>query len=152
VQVTLAATASSTKIPIHSDAIHSVDWEQFKLWLLQEHTSRNAGDLCRYARKYHTILWESSEASRMHGLPRYVEAVNAYNLTIQLSRQQRLEEYCDADRQLLEHYGFKDLFMRRSKKVFVSFIPEELIDDVRDSMPLTKNAIQNRINRASIPS
>ena len=52
-----SATPSSTRIPIHS-----VDREQFELWLLQSHASRNAGDLYRYARKYHTILWDPGEA------------------------------------------------------------------------------------------
>jgi intergrase/recombinase len=55
-------------------------------------------------------------------------------------------------RALLEHYRFKDLFIRRSKKVFVSFVPENTVREVKDSIPLTKDAIQNRIKRAGMKS
>ena len=81
---------------------------------------------------------------------RFVEAVNSYNLIISLDRSRSLSQYYNCDRELLEHYRFKDLFMRRSKKLFISFASQTLIDVVRNCTPLSENAIQKRIRKARV--
>jgi hypothetical protein len=55
------------------------------------------------------------------------EAVESHNLIIDLSGQGRLCEYYKADRRVLEHFRFKETFIRGSKKVFISFVPAELV-------------------------
>jgi hypothetical protein len=81
---------------------------------------------------------------------RFIEAVDSYNLIIELNRTGRLQEYCNGD--MLEHYKFRDLFIRRSKKVFISFVPKDLVDAVGASKKLSKNAIINRIKRLKLIS
>lgn len=55
---------------------------------------------------------------------RFEDAIQAWNLIIDLNGQRRLSEYYNTENQALEHFRFKELFIRRSKKAFVSFISE----------------------------
>jgi len=75
------------------------------------------------------------------------EAVNSYNLIIALAREGRLNEYYNFENEALEHYRFKSLFIRRSKKVFVSFIPERLIEEISKQEKLTLYQISNYVRR-----
>ena len=84
---------------------------------------------------------------------RLVEAVRCYNLIIGLAREGRLSEYYNEKNGCLEHYKFKDLFIRSSKKAFISFVPKELIDRIAENQrTLTVEQIQSRIKRQPIKS
>ena|SRR4030042_1360259 len=48
---------------------------------------------------------------------RLVEAVSSYNLTIDLWNKESLGEYFNEGTETLEHFHFKELFIRRSKSV-----------------------------------
>ena len=52
----------------------------------------------------------------------------------------------------LEHFRFKEIFLRKSKKAFVSFIPEELIEKIALSSPLpdSRHAIQMRVKKKGL--
>jgi len=78
---------------------------------------------------------------------RLKEAVNSYNLIIQLSREERLSEYYDSEKEVLKHYKFKEVFIRRSKKVFVSFIPKAMIEAISQREKLTVYQISNWVRR-----
>jgi hypothetical protein len=78
---------------------------------------------------------------------RFVEAVNAYNLIIKLSREGRLGEYYDSEREILEHFKFKHLFLRRSKKAFITFMPKEVVDRIRFNEPLSADGVQTKVKR-----
>jgi intergrase/recombinase len=79
---------------------------------------------------------------------RLEEGVNCYNLIINLSKERKLKDYYDSDREILEHFKFKNVFMRRTKKAFISFIPKELIERISENRKtLTKFAIQSRLKR-----
>ncbi|MEM3696857.1 MAG: hypothetical protein QXQ94_05040, partial [Candidatus Bathyarchaeia archaeon] len=45
------------------------------------------------------------------------EAIASYNLIIDLARKHKLSDYYNEEKEALEHYKFKDTFLRRSKKV-----------------------------------
>jgi len=79
---------------------------------------------------------------------RYKEAVNSWNLIIKLSRNNRLDEYYKD--YVLEHFRFKELFIRRSKKVFISFVPASLVEEACKSKPLTTNILSKRLMRRGI--
>ena len=83
---------------------------------------------------------------------RFVEAVRSYNLIVDLSEHGDLTEYYDVEKALLEHYRFSELFIRRSKKIFISFISEDLVELVKASRRFSKSAIENRIKRSGLPS
>ncbi len=83
---------------------------------------------------------------------RFIEAVNSYNLIVNLSSKDNLAEYYAFGRELLQHYRFKALFMRKSKKVFISFVSSKLIRKIEGSSAVSKEAIENRIKRSPYPS
>ena len=82
---------------------------------------------------------------------RLEEAVNSYNLIIKLAKKGNLNEYYNKINSCLEHFKFKEIFIRRSKKAFVSFIPEELVSRISDNPPLkNKFGIQKRVKLANL--
>jgi len=84
---------------------------------------------------------------------RLVEAVSCYNLILGLARKGKLGEYYNEDIGCLEHYKFRELFIRPSKKAFISFIPKELVEKiVRNGKALTENKILCRVKRQGIKS
>jgi len=78
---------------------------------------------------------------------RLKEAVNSWNLIVDLAEARRLSEYYDREKEVLEHYKFKKVFIRRSKKVFVSFVPERLIEEISKQGKLTIYQINNWVRR-----
>jgi intergrase/recombinase len=80
-----------------------------------------------------------------------LRGVNSYNLIIKLSREGRLDEYYQKEKEVLEHFRFKELFIRRSKKAFVSFAPAELIQRIQENSPLTSaDAVQKLVQKKGL--
>jgi intergrase/recombinase len=83
---------------------------------------------------------------------RLLEAVNSYNLIIKLHREGRLNEYYNEETEALEHYKFIDLFLRKSKKAFVSFVPKSLVLKIAENgKPLNKHGVCTSIQRYGLP-
>ena len=78
---------------------------------------------------------------------RYEESVKAYNLIIDLAKEGRLSEYYNAESEALEHFRFKKLFIRRTKKVFITFIPKQFIKRISKREKLTCTQINKQIQR-----
>jgi intergrase/recombinase len=79
---------------------------------------------------------------------RLVEAVNSYNLIIKLNEEDRLGEYYNLEREVLEHFRFKEIFFRHTKKAFISFVPATLIQRISENKPLTSVvAVQNMVRK-----
>jgi intergrase/recombinase len=79
---------------------------------------------------------------------RLVEAVNSYNLIIKLNEEDRLDEYYDLEHEVLEHFRFKEVFFRHSKKAFISFVPEKMVHNICMKKPLTSVvSVQNRLRK-----
>jgi intergrase/recombinase len=82
---------------------------------------------------------------------RFVEAVESYDLTIDLSQHDKLNSYYDREKEVLEHFRFKQIFIRNNKKAFVSFIPWELIRRIgRMREKLTTSLVYDLIKRNSV--
>jgi intergrase/recombinase len=82
---------------------------------------------------------------------RMVEAVNSYNLIIKLSRKGKLQDYYND--QVLEHYKFKDVFIRGNKKVFISFVPEQLVKAIAgNSLLRSWMSVQKLVTKQGLPS
>jgi len=81
---------------------------------------------------------------------RYEEAINSWNLIIRLKAEGRLEEYYVVERNVLEHFRYRSLFLRRSKKVFISFVKENLIEEIAEAPPLTPYILINRVKRRGL--
>ena len=80
------------------------------------------------------------------------EAVQSYNMIIQLSRKGKLSEYYNEENETLEHFKFKETFIRKSKKAFISFVPKELVKRICESMPFkSKHAVHKRVRMKGLP-
>ena len=77
------------------------------------------------------------------------EAVNSFNLIVELSQQNRLPEYYNSNIEILEHFRFADLFLRATKKVYISIVPENLVSEIADSQLVSYSAIRKRLTRNS---
>ena len=82
---------------------------------------------------------------------RLIEAVESYNLIIKPAREGKLSEYYNEEKEALEHFRFKEIFLRKSKKAFVSFVPKEFVERIalNDPLPST-DAIQARVKKAGL--
>lgn len=68
---------------------------------------------------------------------RLIEALESYNLIIKLAKEGKLNEYYNREREVLEHFRFKEIFIRKTKKAFMSFVPRSLVDRISHERPLT---------------
>ncbi|MGD9534526.1 MAG: integrase [Candidatus Nitrosocosmicus sp.] len=71
------------------------------------------------------------------------EAIDSFNLLLSDKR----EEYLSKDEKLLEHFKFPDIFLRRTKKAFISISSAELVSLVENQKPLTYDTIKKAITR-----
>jgi intergrase/recombinase len=79
------------------------------------------------------------------------EAINSYRLIVELSEKGKLGEYYNAERCILEHFRFRALFIRRTKKAFMSFVSNDLIKRVAASeFNPTTDAITRRMQRRGL--
>jgi intergrase/recombinase len=82
---------------------------------------------------------------------RFVEGVNSCNLIVKLSQEGKLSSYYAADKDTLEHFRFKEIFLRNTKKAFVSFVPPELIKKICVATPLTTDSVKKLIQKRKLP-
>jgi len=82
---------------------------------------------------------------------RLEEAVNSYNLIVELAGKGCLHQYYNVENGTLEHFRFRDLFMRRTKKVFVSIVPKSLVEAVASQKEkLTVYKVWNSLKRRGL--
>jgi intergrase/recombinase len=75
------------------------------------------------------------------------EAINSFNLIMELSQQNKLSEYYNKELEILEHFKYADLFLRATKKVYISIVSKKLISKIVDSKPVSYSAIRKRLTR-----
>jgi hypothetical protein len=88
---------------------------------------------------------------RLTGL-RCSEGIESFNLIHELSGKGKLSEYFSAENGILEHFRYKEKFLRGTKNAFISIVPETLISEIRGSQPVTYAAITKKIQRRKIPT
>jgi intergrase/recombinase len=82
---------------------------------------------------------------------RLEEAVNAYNMIIELSGKDKLNDYYNAETGMLEHYKFKEVFIRPTKKAFISIVPKDFVEKIAENIPLKSSvAVQKRVQHQGL--
>ena len=81
---------------------------------------------------------------------RAMEGIKAFNLIVKLGSKYK-EEYYNENTGFLEHFKYPILFLRRSKNVYVSAVPKELLDEISKSEGISYNAFDKRLDRAGLP-
>jgi hypothetical protein len=62
--------------------------------------------------------------------------VQSYNLIIKLSKEGKISQYYDSER---------EIFLRHVKKAFISFVPKALTERIREKKRLSINSIQKKV-------
>jgi intergrase/recombinase len=76
------------------------------------------------------------------------EAVMSCKLITELSEKNMLNQYLDKDLLMLQHFRFPELFLRRSKNAYISFITPQLLNMVLEIKPKVKyTALDTKIGR-----
>lgn len=63
------------------------------------------------------------------------EACQSTKLIVELHEKNELDHYLDRELMMLQHFKFKDIFLRRNKNAYISFITKELLDTVLEIKP-----------------
>ena len=81
------------------------------------------------------------------------EACLSCSLIVDLAANNRLNHYLDGELSMLQHFRFKELFLRRNKNAYISFIPGELLNLVLEIKPkITYGALRHKLNRIGLPN
>ena len=81
------------------------------------------------------------------------EATKSTKLISDLYEIERLDDYLNRELLILEHFRYSDLFLRRCKNAYISFITPELLELVLTHKPKIKySGLDTRINRLGFPT
>lgn len=83
---------------------------------------------------------------------RRTEALNSFNLAIGLHKDRKLHQYYNEEIETLEHFRFRDVFLRRTKNVFISMVPRNMIAEIVRHRPITYDMIRKKLYRRHIPT
>jgi intergrase/recombinase len=104
----------------------------------------------RDAKKAKPCLSRLLDLLAVSGL-RLIEAVESYNLIIRLSKDGKLGDYFNGDTCALEHFRFEKVFLRKSKKALVSFVPNALVAEIGKGYVLaSSSAVSKALRKAGV--
>ena len=75
------------------------------------------------------------------------EAINAFNMIVTLHRTGKLTSYYNSKLQSLEHFRFPSKFIRNTKNVFFSFIPESLIEQIASCSQVSYSGLKRKLRK-----
>jgi len=78
------------------------------------------------------------------------EAIQSFNLIVHLHENADLENYYNEKLNCLEHFRYKEIFLRRTKNAYISFIPKDFIQKIDKSDLVTYPAIIKRLKRRDL--
>ena len=78
------------------------------------------------------------------------EALTSYNRIIELAKTNKLEEYYNRDLSILEHFRYPNEFLRGTKNVYISILPNDLIEQIANSETVTYASIHKFLERRHI--
>jgi len=87
---------------------------------------------------------------KLSGL-RVSEGITSFNLCIKLAKEGRLSEYYDSSLNVLCHFKYPKLFIRRSKACYITFIKPQFLEEITHSQPVTYPSIRKKLERSKIP-
>jgi intergrase/recombinase len=109
--------------------------------------NNNSSDLLKWYHEAYNVL-RPNEQTQLRLLVlsgvRKEEAITAFNKIRELGMD-RLPEYYNKENKALEHFRYRELFLRTTKNVYVSIIPESLVLEICKSQIVTYPAILKRL-------
>lgn len=83
----------------------------------------------------------------MTGL-RKQEFIDSFNLIISKYQNGTLDDYYNEELGILEHFNYPDIFLRQTKKTYISIASKELFSEICKSTPVSYQSIRKRITRS----
>ena len=83
----------------------------------------------------------------LHSGLRVSEAIQSFNQIIELSKQEKLSNYYDSEFQVLCHFKYPKLFIRRTKNCYLTFLQPSFIKQIANSQNVSYLAMRKRLNR-----
>jgi hypothetical protein len=151
-----ALSALSKYMGIHEDFVRLVKNHGFK-WNGRKSDDIIISRLLKNVDKQGILLWIRDVKAKVREISdlmdfmlatglRLIEAIESQNLIIKLDNEGKLDTYYSEDKETLEHFRFKDIFIRNSKKVFVSFVRPTLIYRIAMNKPLEYRNVQKMVS------
>lgn len=81
---------------------------------------------------------------------RKIEAINSFNLIIELHKENKLDEYYDRRLECLCHFKYPKLFLRNTKNVFISFVNEDFVSEITVNKQITYDQISKKLYRKGL--
>jgi len=78
---------------------------------------------------------------------RMSEGIKSFNKIIELSKQNKINDYYNKDLNTLEHFKYAQDFLRNSKNVYISIIPRDLVLQIANSKSVSYSTIRKRLKR-----
>jgi hypothetical protein len=75
------------------------------------------------------------------------EGIISFNKIIELSKKDNMSIYYNNEFSALQHFMFKEVFLRNTKNVYISIIDESLVSEIANSEPVTYEQIRKRLKR-----
>jgi len=132
----------------HGIKIHRQD--SFTSFLRILNTNNNDNDILKWLKEVHPILNDNENIFLrfcLYSGLRKAEAITSFNRIIELYNKGLLNEYYDNNLNCLMHFKYPKDFIRKTKNCFISFISEELLKQIRNSKPVSYDAIIRRLYR-----
>ncbi len=110
----------------------------------------NNSDILKWYSEVQLVLRDNEKTFMkylLHSGLRKDEGIKSFNRIIELSKQSRLNEYHDSNLNCLMHFKYPKDFTRRTKNCFISFVPENLVDEIANSEPISYEMIRKRLLR-----
>jgi intergrase/recombinase len=115
--------------------------------------TNHASDLIEWYTKATSML-RPNEQLFLHFLSlsglRKIEGVTSFNKIIELNKEDKLNDYYNEEKSLLAHFRYKELFLRGTKNVYISFLSKELVLSIAESERVSYDALKKRLMRAKI--
>jgi len=124
--------------------------DSFTSFLRILNTNSNNNDILKWLQDVKPILNDSENIFLrfcLYSGLRKSEAIISFNRIIELYNKGLLNEYYDNDLNCLLHFKYPKDFIRKTKNCFISFISEELLKQIRNSKPVSYDAISRRLYR-----
>jgi len=86
----------------------------------------------------------------LHSGLRVSECVASFNLVVELSNQNRLNEYYDPTIKALIHMRYQKLFIRKTKNAYFTFISDDMLKDITNSSKVSYAGIRKRLESSKM--
>jgi intergrase/recombinase len=141
------------KHKLKNHGIKTVNQDSFNSFLRIFNVNNSGNDILQWYRTAISNLRDNEKTLLKYLLNsgiRKEEAIISFNKIIDLSKQNRLNEYYDVNLNCLMHFKYPKEFIRKTKNCFITFINIDLLNEIANSESVSYQALIKRLYRKNI--